>query len=138
MELKFKQVTRKGAVNINIPVEVDYIVNRDKRTVVAIAKPLGDEAFRVAERFMPNASFQKGADLYTMYCKNSRIFEELIMPQFCRATAHCLPEDEFSVDEGILIASKKVEDKLKRMIISRVRRIGNDLMTNGMNMQRIE
>ena len=138
MEIKFKQITKKGVVNINLPVEVDYIVNRDKRTVVAIARPVGDEAFRVAERFMPNASFEKGMDLHMVYCKNSRFFEELIMPQFCRATAHCHPEDEFSVEEGIVIVAKKMEAKLKQMIINRVKRIGADLVNNGQAMQTIE
>ena len=137
MEIKFKQKTKKGIVNINLPVEVNFVVNKEKGTVAAIAIFKGDEAFRVASRFMDNAvtperNMYNAADYLTLlFAKRSEFFDNVFMPPYCHVTTHCSPDDVFNEEEGIRIAEERMKEKLTSMILHRVRKIGRELEKYG-------
>ena len=137
MEIKFQRKTKKGIVNIVLPVEVNFVVNEEKRTVAAIAILKGDEAFRVAARFMDNAVtpekelYNAGDYLTLLFAKRSDFFNAVWMPPYCHAVAHCDTEDVFDENIGYLLAKNRIEEKLTKMVLTRVHKIGCELQKYG-------
>lgn len=83
---------------------VKYNVIEDKRIVVAQISGIQYDAINVFnEKFMAHATSKLEMNAW----RDQKFF----MPKSMKAVARCIPEDEFSVEEGKRIALKKLSEK---------------------------
>ena len=84
---------------------VEFKVIEDKRVVIATIKNIQNDAVNAFnDKFVAHAtsSLWIGAN----WCD-----QKFMMPYALKAVARCLPEDEFSVEEGKKVALKKLTEK---------------------------
>lgn len=121
MKIVFIKEGRKGIENIAVPVDVMFREDTDKGVVVAVANLNGDEAFKVADRILG----VRASEFLSLH--SPAFYHEVVMPRNYHAVARCSKEDDFSLEEGRLIASRRIEHKLHQMIQKRVIRIAKHL-----------
>lgn len=116
MEFKLMYKSGNKQVNINIPVEVEFVVSKKNRVVVAKAFPRGDEAFTAAQRMFSYLDLP----LLDCFKSDSHLFEQMVMPPKLYAVARCHITDVFSEKEGLRIAEEKMKEKLQKAVLCRI------------------
>ena len=97
---------------------VEYKVIEDKRIVVAQISGIQYDAINVFnDKFMAHAT----SNLSMSAWRDQKFF----MPKSMKSVARCIPEDEFSVEEGKRIALKKLSEKYNNSLDRHLRHIYN-------------
>lgn len=113
--------------------EIKYIVNEEKRTVVAVA--IGCERDALDEILKSDYTAKVLLAINFGDMNNVPIIDkELILPDKFIGVAHCHPEDEFDFEVGKKIATRKLHksyNKAKRNVVknfaNRVNRLSENL-----------
>ena len=85
--------------------DVQFKVIEEKRIVIAKINYISEDAIRIFnDKFLAHAT----SDLWVNAEWGDQKF---YMPNSLKAVARCLPDDEFSVEEGKKIALKKLTEK---------------------------
>lgn len=92
--------------------EVEYIIDRDNRVVVATIKDTAYDIDRIIEKAL------LGNDGYIVYP-----IKGAMMQRNMKAVAKCCPEDEFDEKIGIEVAYKKLREKYHRKCCEALTRI---------------
>ena len=99
---------------------VEFKVIEDKRIVVAQISCIQYDAIHVFnEKFMAHATSNLNM--------NAWYDQKFFMPKSMKAVARCIPEDEFSVEEGKRIALKKLSEKYNNSLDRHLAHIAKSL-----------
>lgn len=98
--------------------ELKFIINEEKRTVVAIATECELDAMKIIFKCdHPTHILSTVTENIHCDCVEEDVFvvdEKLLMPYSFSAKAKCHPEDTFDVEEGKRIAIKRLHKKYNK------------------------
>ena len=106
---------------------IEYIINKEKRTVVAMIKFDSEETFKDADWIydeLDNAlrKFKRCKFSDKKYCKNSK---KMYFPTYMSAKAKCNPEDEWDEEYGKAIARQRLVEKIRKYLSNSYKIIAN-------------
>ena len=96
---------------------IDYIVNKEKRTVVAMIKfDTNEQTFKDAEYIYDNLEcalrhlkrYEYSSERYMSGCL------KMTFPKYMSAKAKCNPEDEWDEEYGKQLARQRLVEKIKK------------------------
>ena len=98
---------------------IEYIVNKDKRTVVAMIKfEEQQECFKncgyIFDRLADALDMIKGKELSWPTKSYLNLDKKMYFPRYMSAKAKCNPEDEWNEEYGKELARQRLVDKIHR------------------------